>query len=238
VRPNYDEEYVARLFDRMGPSYDIVNRISSFGFSEIWRAQCVRNLSISKGAIVADLMAGSGECWAYLKRRIEPKGKILSVDFSRVMCERQRARLPRLSDLDLTISCENALSLNLAEESIDFVISAFGLKTLNDASLNRFALEIHRVLRKGGSCSLLEISVPGAALLRVPYLFYLKVVIPLVGRVFLKDIECYKMLGVYTEAFGSCRNAAEHFRRNGFQVRINSHFFGCATSIVACKPAN
>jgi len=32
VTPNYDEKYVARLFDQMGPSYDVVNLITSFGF--------------------------------------------------------------------------------------------------------------------------------------------------------------------------------------------------------------
>jgi demethylmenaquinone methyltransferase/2-methoxy-6-polyprenyl-1,4-benzoquinol methylase len=235
VRPNYDEEYVARLFDEMGPSYDIVNLVSSFGFSEIWRAQCVRNLAIPNGSVVADLMAGSGECWTYLRRRIKPKGKIVSVDFSRVMCDRQRKRLRRLAGTNLTISCENALSLSFVEESVDFVISAFGLKTLDDASLGRFALEVHRVLRKGGSCSLLEISVPGAPTLRACYLFYLKNVIPWIGRIFLKNIECYKMLGVYTEAFGSCGRVAEHFRRAGFRVCVKSHFFGCASSIVGTK---
>lgn len=235
MRPNYDEEYVARLFDEMGPSYDVVNLASSFGFSEIWRSQCVRNLAIPNGSVVADLMAGSGECWRYLKRRIASEGKIHSVDFSRVMCDRQRGRLRRFVGTNVAISCENALSLSLSGESVDFVISAFGLKTLDDSSVSRFALEIHRVLRKGASCSLLEISVPGAAILRVCYLFYLKNIIPLVGRIFLKNIECYKMLGVYTEAFQSCAGAAEHFRRAGFRVQVKSHFFGCASSIVGIK---
>jgi demethylmenaquinone methyltransferase/2-methoxy-6-polyprenyl-1,4-benzoquinol methylase len=235
VRLNYDEEYVARLFDEMGPSYDVMNLVSSFGFSEVWRAQCVRNLSIPNGAVVADLMAGSGECWAYLRRRIEPHGKIHSVDFSRVMCDRQRRRLHRLLGTNVMIACENALSLSLSNNSVDFVISAFGLKTLDEASVNRFVAEIQRVLRKGGGCSLLEISVPKAAFLRACYLFYLKKIIPLIGRLFLKNIECYKMLGIYTEAFKSCDGAAECFRRAGFCVQTKSHFFGCATSIIATK---
>jgi ubiquinone/menaquinone biosynthesis methyltransferase len=237
VRPNYDEEYVARLFDEMGPSYDVMNLVSSFGFSEIWRAQCVRNISVHKGAVVADLMAGSGECWGYLRRRVQREGKILSVDFSRVMCDRQRRRLQRFVGTNIVISCENALSLSLSNESVDFVISAFGLKTLDDASLTRLTTEIKRVLRKGGSCSLLEISVPDAAILRACYMFYIKKIIPSIGRIFLKNIECYKMLGIYTEAFRSCVGAAESFRRAGFEVQFKSHFFGCASSIVATKSA-
>jgi len=236
VRPNYDEEYVADLFDEMGASYDAVNLISSFGFSEIWRAQCVGNLSIRPGSVVADLMAGSGECWMYLERQLKAQGKILSVDFSRTMCDRQRKRLQKSAGSDVTVRCENALSLSFSDKSVDFVVSAFGLKTLDDPLLGRFAAEIFRVLRDGGSCSLLEISLPQAALLRVPYLFYIKTIIPLIGRLFLRNIECYKMLGVYTEAFGSCKRAAGQFQKAGFQVQVKTHFFGCASSIFGIKP--
>jgi ubiquinone/menaquinone biosynthesis methyltransferase len=235
VSPNYDEKYVAHLFDQMGPSYDIVNLISSFGFSEIWRAQCVRNLSIRQGAAVADLMAGSGECWTYLKRRIQPNGKIVSIDFSPVMCGRQKRRLTRMDRMEVNIHCENALSTSLADNSVDFIVSAFGLKTFNAPLLDKLAREIFRILRPGGSFSLLEISMPRSQLLRVPYLFYIKSIIPLIGRAFLKNIECYKMLGVYTEAFGSCVEVVEHFQKVGFQVTVRKHFFGCASSIVAKK---
>lgn len=37
----YRDEYVRALFDRMGPTYDVVNWISSFGFSSMWRRLCV-----------------------------------------------------------------------------------------------------------------------------------------------------------------------------------------------------
>lgn len=233
--PNYDEQYVARLFDQMGPSYDIVNLISSFGFSEIWRAQCICNLSIGQGAIVADLMAGSGECWSYVNRRTGPNGRIVSVDFSPVMCRRQKRRLDRLGGCPIEIRCENALSLGLSDGSVDFIVSAFGLKTFNTASLTRLAAETFRVLRNGGSCSFLEISFPDSIFLRMPYRFYVKSVIPLIGRLFLKNIECYQMLGVYTEAFGSCARVIKQFQDAGFRVAVKTHFFGCASSIVATK---
>lgn len=232
--PNYDEKYVAHLFDQMGSSYDIVNLLSSFGFSEIWRAQCVRNLSIQQGTVVADLMAGSGECWTYLRRRIKTKGRIVSVDISPVMCSRQK-RLIRGLDTPVDVRCENALSMSLPNASVDFIISAFGLKTFDSYQLSRLASELFRILRPGGSCSLLEITMPELQFLRIPYRFYIKAVIPLIGRVFLKNIECYKMLGVYTEAFGSCSRFADIFKDAGFEVVIKKHFFGCASSIVLTK---
>jgi demethylmenaquinone methyltransferase/2-methoxy-6-polyprenyl-1,4-benzoquinol methylase len=234
VVPNYDEKYVTHLFDQMGASYDIVNLISSFGFSEIWRAQSVRNLNIQQGTIVADLMAGSGECWTYLKRSIKSNGQIVSVDISPVMCARQKRRL-RDFDTPVDIRCENALSMSLPDASVDFIISAFGLKTFDSSQLRRLASELHRVLRPGGSCSLLEITMPELQLLRIPYRFYINGIIPLIGRIFLKNIECYKMLGVYTEAFGSCAKFADLFRNACFEVVVKKHFFGCASSLVLTK---
>jgi demethylmenaquinone methyltransferase/2-methoxy-6-polyprenyl-1,4-benzoquinol methylase len=235
VSPNYDEQYVAHLFDRMSPTYDAINLISSFGFSESWRAQCVRNLSIPRGATVADLMSGSGECWTYLRRRLGAKGKIFSVDFSRAMCDRQKGRLKKCAAPLPEIYWENALSTTLRDDSVDFIISAFGLKTFDAPSLDRLAREMFRILRPGGGCSLIEISVPPAAWLRALYVFYIKAIIPLIGRMFLGDIECYRMLGIYTEAFGSCAAVMEHFQRAGFDIELRSHFFGCASSIIARK---
>lgn len=222
----------------MSASYDIVNLISSFGFSEIWRAACVRNLSIPAGATVADLMSGSGECWSYLNRRLGQGGRIISVDISPAMCQRQHRRLSRFRGAPVEIIHGNALKLKQPDGSVDFIISAFGLKTFDQASLKRLAEETFRLLRKGGSCSFLEISLPTSRLLRVPYHFYIGTLIPLVGRIFLKNIECYRMLGVYTEAFGSCDQVVEHFRSAGFQITLKTHFFGCATSIIATKASD
>jgi len=235
VLPNYDEKYVTHLFNQMGPSYDIMNVVTSFGFSEIWRRQCVGNLKIPAGAIVADLMAGSGECWTYLRRPVRPGGKIISIDISPVMCARQEKRV-RCLDIPVEVRCESALNAGLADHSVDFIISAFGLKTFDPGQLSRLAKEMFRILRPGGRCSLLEISVPESNWLRAPYRFYISKVIPLVGRFFLKDIECYKMLGVYTEAFGSCRRVVEHFEKVGFRVAFKTHFYGCASSLVMIKP--
>lgn len=218
----------------MGPSYDIMNLATSFGFSEIWRAQCVRNLKIPNGAVIADLMSGSGEAWTYLQGPVKAGGRLISVDISSVMCDRQKRRIQSLS-IPVDVHCENALRLSLPSSSVDFIISVFGLKTFAPTQLTQLAGEMFRVLRPGGSCSLLEISIPNSLLLRVPYRFYISHVIPLAGRLFLKDIECYKMLGVYTEAFGSCSRVINFFSDAGFEATLNNHFFGCATSIVLKK---
>ena len=227
----YSDEYVKALFDRMGPTYDAVNLISSLGFSALWRKQCVRNARVRPGDRVCDMMAGSGECWSYV-----PSGaSVASIDFCAEMVSRQKKRIPHLR-IPVEVFAENALETSLPSGSVDCVISAFGLKTLNSASTAAFAREVHRVLRAGGRYSVLEISDAKGWMLAPVFRWYVGSIIPWIGKVCLGDIECYRMLGRYTEAFGSCRRASDAFLEAGLTVSFESHFYGCATSLVGSKP--
>jgi len=228
----HDDAYLQALFDRMGPTYGLMNVLSSFGFSELWRRACVANAEVRSGDRVCDMMSGSGECWRHLWAR---GGAVVSVDFSRVMYDRQcRRSLARRRAVDAR--CENALQTSLADESIDCVISAFGLKTLTREGLGRFAREVRRILRPSGRFSLLEISSAEGWLLGPLYRWYLRAVIPRLGRLCLGDIECYRMLGVFTESFGSCARGVDVFAEAGLEVGLRRHFFGCATSLIGVKP--
>jgi demethylmenaquinone methyltransferase/2-methoxy-6-polyprenyl-1,4-benzoquinol methylase len=124
---------------------------------------------------------------------------------------------------------------SMQDESIDHIVSVFGLKTLSDQAMEQFALEVHRVLKPGGTFSLLEISLPKYPLLRAPYNWYLSVVVPLIGKMLLGNIECYRLLGRYTQEFGSCERVLPMFRTVGLTVAMKEHFFGCSTSLVGFK---
>ena len=228
----HEDAYVQALFDHMSPTYGFMNLVTSFGFSELWRRACVRNAGISPGSRVCDMMSGSGECWKYALRR---GGSVVAIDFSRVMNERQRKRI-RSWGGQVDIRCENALRTSILEDSIDCVVGAFGLKTLSPEALGAFAREIRRILKPGGRFSLLEISTAEGWFLSPLYRWYLRSVIPRVGSLCLGDIECYRMLGCYTDQFVSCERAGAVFAEAGLEVAVHRHFYGCATSLVGTKP--
>lgn len=228
----YRDEYVRALFDRMGPTYDVVNWVSSFGFSSMWRRLCVSLGNVKPGDVVCDMMAGAGECWPHL-----PSGwaSLVAIDFSPEMVARQKHRLAGLTGPVHSI-CENALATSLPDASVDCVISAFGLKTLSAEALSRFAREISRILKPGGRFALIEISRADGWALGPLYRWYLGCVIPWVGKLCLGDIECYRMLGEYTDAFGSCVHVAPVMRSAGLHVEVKEHFYGCASSLTGMKP--
>ena len=67
----YETKFVEKLFDKMSSSYANMNYITSFGFSERWRRQCIAEIEIEKGKTVVDLMTGMGECWKHILKKTD-----------------------------------------------------------------------------------------------------------------------------------------------------------------------
>jgi demethylmenaquinone methyltransferase/2-methoxy-6-polyprenyl-1,4-benzoquinol methylase len=157
------------------------------------------------------------------------------------MCRSARSRaavLTRGGRVDAAqVIQADALACPLPDRSCDAVVSSFGLKTFSPEQQRQLAAETCRLLRPGGVFAFLEISVPRSLVLRPPYLFYLSRVIPALGRMLLGNPECYRMLGVYTRAFGDASGFARACADVGLDATLRRHFFGCATSVSGRKPA-
>lgn len=233
----YEANFVRNLFDEMAQTYGIVNLLSSFGFAARWRKQCIRLVDIGSGSTVVDLMTGMGELCPDLARLVGPSGKIRAVDISPMMCRRAQQSALRCG-CPVEVIEGDVLDWEVEAEWADVVVSTFGLKTLSTPQSAQLAEQIMRLLKPGGSFSLLEISVPAPGALRVPYMFYIKHVIPLIGSAFLGNPENYRMLGRYTEAFGSCANIRDEFAQVGLIAQQADLFFGCATAVFGYKPLN
>lgn len=177
-------------------------------------------------------MTGMGELCTELNGSIAPEGQLIGLDISPVMCG--RASKHQFGDNYRVIEAD-ALACPLEDGSVDYVFSTFGLKTFNHEQLDQLASEVNRVLRTGGEFSFLEISVPPNRLLQLPYMFYLQHVVPTLGRILLGNPENYRMLGVYTTAFGNCGTTSELFANHNLETTLRSYFFGCATGLVGHK---
>ena len=233
---NYEPAFVRSLFDEMAQTYGIVNLISSFGFAARWRKQCIRRIAIRPGSTVVDLMTGMAELCPDLASRVGGSGAIQAIDLSPEMCRRARQQVHRCR-CPVEIIEGDVLRSDLGTASADIVVSSFGLKTFSARQMGHLAEQIVRILKPGGRFSLLEISVPPNRWLRWPYMFYVRRVIPFIGRAFLGNPENYRMLGVYTEAFGNCATMKEECARVGLVAEEKSYFFGCATGVFGHRPA-
>lgn len=233
--PRYDPASIRELFDGMAATYGVVNLVTSFGFAARWRRQAVEALPHAEPCTrVADLMSGMGELWRSLERHAPRPAEVVAVDLSPEMARRAEAARP----FAVTLRVEDVLETEFAPGAFDAVVSSFGLKTFDADQQERLARRVATWLRPGGAFSFVEISVPPGRLLRPLYMFYLKRIIPPLGRLFLGDPVHYRMLGVYTEAFGDCRRFADALERAGLQAERIRLFFGCATGVRGRKPAD
>jgi len=232
----YNPEFVATLFDRCSSSYRRWSTVSSFGFIPVWRRQCVRRLKAPvRSPVVVDLMAGTGEVWPHLLRRFPDVGVITALDISHRMHLEAVERLHSGYADRITHLEADALQTDLPADYADMVVSTFGLKTFNPEQQIVLAGQIARILKPGGSFSLIEASDPTGWALRPFYRFYLDRILPQVERFFLKGSNDFSMIGTYTRNFGDCAHMADALRDAGLSVELQRHFFGCATSVAGSK---
>lgn len=231
----YEASFVKNLFDKMSGSYARMNYITSFGFSVKWRRQCVNALDIKPGSTVVDLMTGMGECWRHILTNEHKVGKLIALDFCAEMTKYAEKKRPNYPNASIEILNENVFDNSIPDNSVDHIVSGFGLKTFNQQQLYQLEEEMNRILKPNGTFSFIEVSVPKNGILRFFYMFYLKRVVPLLGALFLGNPETYKMLGVYTQKYANSKNAFEAFNNKRFKAEYVDYFYGCATGIKGVK---
>ncbi|MCD8413613.1 class I SAM-dependent methyltransferase [Tenacibaculum finnmarkense] len=232
---HYEPKFVEKLFDKMSSSYSRMNYITSFGFSERWRKQCVNEIEISNGKVIVDLLTGMGECWKFIDKKANKEAKIIGIDFSTEMIKKAENNKGKFKNRKIELLKENVFKNSIKENSVDTVISGFGLKTFDNEQLTQLAKEINRMLKPNGNFSLIDVSVPKNRILKIFYVFYLKYIIPILGKLFLGNVETYKMLGVYTNEFDNSRNVENIFKNQNFEVEYVEYFYGCASGIKGMK---
>lgn len=142
----YTLDYLRTLFNEMARSYDRVNYLTSFGFSQRFRHQFIQKACPQKDFVVCDLMCGRGECGPFILSGIGPNGTLLALDLSPGMLEGAKQRRAARHHANITTIEGNALATGFSDASVDLVLVAFGRKTLADDFRPGLARELYRLL--------------------------------------------------------------------------------------------
>jgi demethylmenaquinone methyltransferase/2-methoxy-6-polyprenyl-1,4-benzoquinol methylase len=201
---------VQRMFDRIAPVYDAMNRTMTAGLDRRWR-RITAEAVVTPGDDVLDACCGTGDLAIAGARR---GGKVTGLDFSERMLERARRKGPELEWIR-----GDVLAMPFADGSFDAVTVGFGVRNVED--LQGALVELRRVLRPGGRLGILEITKPRGLL--VPfYRFWFDGVIPLLGKV-LPGGSAYTYLPASVRRFPGPAELADVISRAGFrdvQVRL------------------
>jgi demethylmenaquinone methyltransferase/2-methoxy-6-polyprenyl-1,4-benzoquinol methylase len=176
-------------------------------------------------------MSGMGELIPNLSQRYPELKALTAVDLCPNMC-RKIVENSNGINASLTVLEEDVFNSSLRSESFDCVVSSFGLKTLSTTQQRELAGIVNRILKPGGVFSFIEISLPKYKILRAPLVFYLRYIVPQIGRIFMGNPDSYRMLHKYTENFVDSRNFLAALVDQRLEAKYISHFFGCATGVV------
>ena len=164
-------EGVERMFDRIAPVYDLMNRVMTGGLDRQWRRITIEE-TVSAGDRVLDACCGTGDLAIGARAR---GAEVVGLDFSERMLERARLKEPAIEWVR-----GDVLSLPFDDASFDAATVGFGVRNVDD--LEAGLRELRRVLRPGGKLGILELTTPRGPLAPF-YGVWFDRVVPLLGRV-------------------------------------------------------
>jgi demethylmenaquinone methyltransferase/2-methoxy-6-polyprenyl-1,4-benzoquinol methylase len=186
------------LFAAIASRYDLINDLQSLGLHRQWKRKLVRLARARAGERALDLCCGTGDVtFALAKRGLCAAG----LDFSGPMLAVATARSQR-SETGTGSSASlwpqtgatfflrgDAMNLPFADACFDVVTLSYGLRNL--AGVEQGLREIWRVTGPGGRILVLDFGKPPNRVWRALYFAYLRLVVPLFGRLLCGDADTH-----------------------------------------------
>lgn len=224
-------KYVQRMFSRIAPRYDLMNRLMTAGQDVAWRREVIRRAGIHPGTVLLDLGAGTGDI-AREALRQQPACRAIAADFTLGMMLAGRQRGGSV----LYWCAADALHLPYPDACFDALVSGFLLRNVTD--LSQALREQFRVLKPGGRWVALDTTPPDNNLLSPFIRFHMRRVIPLLGTILTGQRDAYVYLPTSSENFLSAEMLAGEVERAGFHaVNFSRKMFGVVAIHWALKPA-
>ncbi len=169
------------MFQRIVPTYDLLNHLFSFNIDKRWRKRVWRLASLGPKSRVLDVCTGTADV-AIQFARSSRDAEIIGIDFSDAMLERgkQKVAAAGLSER-IELRQMDAMMIQLPEASFDAVAVAFGLRNLPD--WRRGIFEMARMTKPAGRLLILEFVPPDSSFFGRLYAWYLAHIMPAIGGI-------------------------------------------------------
>jgi demethylmenaquinone methyltransferase/2-methoxy-6-polyprenyl-1,4-benzoquinol methylase len=168
-----------QLFAPLGPTYDRYASLLSFGQDPRWRRFLVSRIQIGPADRVLDVATGTAAVAIELARR--HGCSVVGLDQSPEMLAEGRTRVERAGLADRIELVEGrAEELPFEDGSFDALTFTYLLRYVEAPGAT--LAELARVVRTGGTIASLEFGVPPGPLPRAAWDLYVRVGLPLAGR--------------------------------------------------------
>ncbi len=240
VKPYHQQEakkpQVSRMFDRIAPWYDFLNRLLSLGIDRSWRKKAIRQLQGESVNRLLDVATGTADLALEAARQLHPE-EIIGVDISEQMLEIGRKKTGKAAGkTQIQLIQGDSEQLPFPDDHFDAVTVAFGVRNFED--LGKGLREMLRVLKPGGKIVVLEFSRPRAFPFRQVFNGYFKYILPGIGRLTSKDPRAYRYLYESVQAFPDGKDFLRELDQNGYSSHTCIPLtLGICSIYTASKPA-
>jgi len=233
------QEKIITMFNDISKTYDIANRILSFGVDKIWRKKAC-NLAYSlykqeKIDKILDIACGTGDLmidWNKIaqKKNIEIK-KVIGVDPSVGMLDIAREKIKDAEFIEA-----GGEDLPIDSNSVDILSISYGIR--NIVKRKESIGEFKRVLKPNGLVVILEFTKSDNKKLLSPFSdFYIKKVMPNIGGIISKNKEAYTYLTDSIDSFVTTDELKKELNDIGLTpIYVKGFSVDISTLIIARKP--
>lgn len=239
---------VRDMFTAIAKSYDLNNRLHSFGQDQRWRRTAVKLAELKQTDRVLDVACGTGDLALAMEEGLfsndDSAGgwppathQVVGLDFTYAMLPPAQVKNRAAANGKTSVAWINgdALALPFADRTFDVVSIAFGLRNVADPAAA--VREFRRVLRPGGRLVILEFSEPGNPLVRFGSRLYTERIMPLTATWIARDRSgAYKYLPRSVATFLDRQGVWALVQDAGLKARcVKSVNFGVATIYVSIR---
>lgn len=229
-----DRKDVWKMFNRISPTYDRVNRILSLGMDQGWRRKVSSFLPERNNLRLLDLATGTGDQLIALfesPHKIETAVGLDLADEMLALGQKKVEARPYWNKIEwLRADAEN---IPFADSSFDAITFSFGIRNVSDPA--KSLREMYRTLKPEGKALILEFSLPPRPI-RPLYFLYLRHILPRVGARYSNNPAAYRYLNETIETFPCGKAFCTMMEEAGFHsVKAHWMAFGAVTLYVGEK---
>lgn len=212
-----DPKTIQLMFDSIAKRYDLTNTVLSFRLHRYWNRELVKKVKKTlPGHTLLDLCSGTGDiALEYLKASNIPC-RAYFIDFSPEMLAfaKEKSREKAAPKHRIEFIEADVQHIPLASDFADNATMAYGIRNVKNPAV--CIREAHRLLKKGGVFGILELTQPTNPLLKAGHTFYLRFILPILGKLLTDNQEAYRYLSNSIHTFIAPSEIEKMMKEAGF----------------------
>ena len=214
LRGDDKRRYVAEMFARISPRYDLMNSLMTGGLHHRWKRETARFTAAGLQGAALDVATGTGDL-AFALARCPGIDRVVGVDLLEEMLTIAADKPSARNDNSAPTAFVMGDALRLPFPNNTFACATAGFSLRNMADVPAAIAEMARVVSPGGRVTTLELTPMPPGIRAMLGRLYFHRFVPLMGQIVAGDRTAYTYLPSSVDYFLTAEGLAEVYRQAG-----------------------